>query len=77
MKVMGINMTQNKTLAVSLLAIQQAVASEVCSRSANRLLVLDRRIEKACEELRAMIDGDSPMDGPISFVIEILEGNIV
>lgn len=70
-------MTQNKTLAVSLLAIQQAVASEVCSRAASRLLILDRRIEKACEELRGMIDGDSPWDSQISNIIRILEGDMV
>lgn len=56
---------------------KEALASEVCSRSANRILVLDRRIESACNELRGMIDGDSPWDSQISNVISILEGYIV
>lgn len=70
-------MTQNKTLAVALLAIQQATASEVCSRSANRLLVLDRRIESAIAELSDMIDGGEECrgrDSEISRIINILEG---
>jgi hypothetical protein len=73
-------MTQNQTLAVSLLAIQQAVASEVCSRSANRLLVLDRRIKAAVTELSSMIDGGEECrgrDSEISQVIRILEGDTV